>query len=131
MHDIAGEHQQAVVRHRGLCIVALLEAAAGYRHDPRILVGQVDLVAGPGTRHRRRRRLAAGLSAARSGLGLARRHLGFVFRLLAGKALAGPRLDLAARLSQLLQAFFAPLQFLRDRHPVGNIRLVRRLGLGQ
>jgi hypothetical protein len=114
LHDIGGDYQQAVVRHRGLCVVALLEAAAGRRHDPRFLVGQVDLVARPGTRDRRCRRLAAGLLAACLGLGLARRHLGFIFGLLAGQALAGARLDLAARLGQLLQSFLAPLQLLRD-----------------
>jgi hypothetical protein len=114
-----------------LRVVALLEPAARHRHDPRVLVGQIDLITGPGTRHWRCRRLAARLLAARLGLGLARRDLGFILRLLADKALVGARLDLGARLGKLLQSFLAPLQFLRDRHPIGNICLVCRLGLGQ
>jgi hypothetical protein len=86
---------------------------------------------GPGTCDRRRRRLAAGLLAVCPGLGLARRHLGFVFRLLAGQVLAGARLDFGTRLGQLFQSRRTPLQFFRDRHPVGNIGLVRCLGLGR
>src|SRR5208282_1258014 len=34
-------HQQASRRHGGLRVVALVEAAAGHRHDARLLVGQV------------------------------------------------------------------------------------------
>jgi hypothetical protein len=131
LHEVGCNHQQAVCRHHGLRVVALLKPAARYRHDARVLVGQIDLIAGPGTRRRRGGRLAAGLLAARLGLGLARRDLGFILRLLAGKALAGARLDLNACLGKLFQSFLAPLQFLRDRHPVGYIRLVCRLGLGQ
>ena len=49
LHAIGGDHQQAVGRHRGLRVIALLEPAAGHRHDPRALVAQVDLVSGPAT----------------------------------------------------------------------------------
>jgi len=76
LHDIDGDHQQAVCRHHGLRVVALLKPAARYRHDPRVRVGQIDLITGPGTRHWRCRWLAARLLAARLGLGLARRELG-------------------------------------------------------
>ena len=41
------------------------------------------------------------------------------------------RLDLRARLSDFPQALLAPRQFFGDRHPVGNVRGVRRLGFGQ
>src|SRR4029077_16285309 len=75
--------------------------------------------------------LAAGFLAARLGLGLPRRDLGLILRLLTGQALTGARLDLGAGLGQLLQSFFASLQLLGDRQAVSNIRLVRRLGLGQ
>jgi hypothetical protein len=123
LHDINCDHQQAVCCHHGLRVVALLQPAARHRHDPRVRVGQIDLIAGAGTGNRRRRWFAAGLLAARLSLGLARRDLGFVLRRLAGKALAGARLDLGARRGKLLPSFLAPLQVLQDRHPVGNIRL--------
>jgi hypothetical protein len=41
LHDIGGDHQQAVGRHRGLRVLALLEPTAGHRHNPRVLVGQI------------------------------------------------------------------------------------------
>ncbi len=112
-------------------VVALVEAAAGHRHDARLLVGQVDLIGRQRPFNRRRRRLAPGLLARRGGLGLARRHLGFMLRLLARVPLPGPRLDRRPRLGDLAQTLLAPRQFVGNRHAVGDIRLVRRLGLGQ
>jgi hypothetical protein len=79
---------------------------------------------------RRLRRLAAGPLARGRSLGLARRHLGFVLGHLAPMALLGPRLDRRPRFFDLAQPLFAPRQFVRDRHSVRNVRLVRRLGLG-
>jgi len=38
---------------RDLAVVALLEAAVGDLHDPRLLVGEVDLIAVPRPDHRR------------------------------------------------------------------------------
>jgi hypothetical protein len=60
---------------------------------------------------------AAGLLAARLGLGLPRRDLGFILRLLAGKALAGARLDLGARLGRWREVDSNP------RSPCGGWRL--------
>ncbi len=45
-------------------------------------------------------------------------------------ALPGPRLDLCPRLSELAQTPLAPPQLVRDRHPIGNLGRVRRLGPG-
>jgi len=108
----------------------LVEAAAGHWHDARLLVRQVDLIGRQRPFGRRRWRFAPGLLARRGGPGLARRHLGFVLRHLARVALPGARLDLRLRLGDLAQTLLAPRQFVGDRHAVGNIRLVRRLGLG-
>ncbi len=93
-------------------------------------VGQVDLIRRPRTRGRRRRRLAARLLAGRPGLGLARRQLGLMLGLLAREALFGARLDRRPRRRQLEQPLVAPRQLIGDRHPVGDVGLVRRLGFG-
>ena len=81
-----------------------------------------------GTLGRGRGRLAAGLAAGRGLLRRARRQLrlmlgllGLVARLRAGR-------DRRARLGNLRQPRFAQRQLVRDRHPVGNIRLIRRFG---
>ncbi len=50
--------------------------------------------------------------------------------LLALVALLGARRDLRPRLGELAQALLAPRQLIGDRHPVGDIGLIRRLGLG-
>ncbi len=126
----ARHHQQASRRNRGLSVVALVEAAAGHRHNARVFIGQVDLVIGTRPLDRRLGRPAAGLFPARLGLRLPRRELGFVLRLFARMAFLGPRLDLLARLGQLPQTLLAPRQFVRDRHAVGNVRRVGRVGFG-
>ena len=51
--------------------------------------------------------------------------------LLALEAFLGPRLDLGARLGELCQPLLAARQFVGDRQAVGEVRPVRRLGLGQ
>ena len=130
LHDIGGGHQQAVRRHHGWRVAALREATARHRHDAGVRVGRIDLVGGSGPRGRRRRRPAAKLLAARLRRGRARRDFALVRRLLADQAPGGAGFDLGAGLGQLLQSFVAPLQFFRDRHPVRNIRLVRRRGRG-
>ena len=86
---------------------------------------------GSGPSTGRLRRLAAGLLARGRDLGLAHRHLGFVLGRLARMPLLGPRLDRRPRLRDLTQPLLAPRQFLRNRHPVGNVGGVRRLRLGQ
>jgi hypothetical protein len=47
------------------------------------------------------------------------------------EAFPGPRLDLGTRLGEFCQALLAARQFIGDRHAVGEVRAVRRLGLGQ
>ncbi len=53
-----------------------------------------------------------------------------MFRQFARVALPGARLDLGARLGDLAQTLLAPRQFVGNRHAVGKVRRVRRLGLG-
>ena len=53
-----------------------------------------------------------------------------MLRELALITLLGARFDLRARLRDFTQALFAPRQFFGDRHAVGNIRRIRRLGFG-
>ena len=85
LDDIAGDHQQAIRRHCGLGIVALIKAAAGDRHDARCVIGQIDLVGGPRTRSRGFGRLAPRFLAGLLGPRLARRQLGLIRRLLCAK----------------------------------------------
>ena len=51
--------------------------------------------------------------------------------LLAFEAFLGPCFDLGPRLGQLGQTLLAARQFIGDRQAVGEVRPVRRLGLGQ
>lgn len=46
LHHVHRNHQQAIRCYRSLGVVALLETAAGHRHDPGVLVRQIDLVRG-------------------------------------------------------------------------------------
>ena len=131
LHHIGGHHQQAARGHHRLRVVALFETAARHRHDTRLFVGQIDLVGGQRTFHRRLRRLATGLLARRCGLCFPRRELRLMLGLLPLEPLLGTRLDRRTGCCQLLQSLLAPCQFLRERHAVGNIRLIRRLGLRQ
>ena len=108
----------------------MVKAAAGHWHDARRLVRQVDLIGRQRPFGRRRWRLAPRLLARRGGPGLARRHLGFMLRLLARMPLLGPRLDRRPRLGDLAQALLAPRQFVGNRHAVGNVGRIRSLGLG-
>lgn len=73
MNHVGRHHQHAARGDRRLRVVALLEAAARHRHDARILVGQIDLIARQRSFGRRPRRLAARLLARRRDLGLPRR----------------------------------------------------------
>lgn len=118
-------------RHRGLRIVALLEPATRHGHDARVRVGQIDLIGGTRPLDRRRRRLTPRLLAGGLGLGLPRRQLGLMLGLLARETLLSPRHDRRPRLGDLRQTLLAARQFLGDRHPVRNIRSIRRLGPGQ
>ena len=95
-----------------------------------VFIGQVDLVVRARPLDWRFGRLAARLFSARLRLRLTRRELGFVLRLLARMAFLGSRLDLRPHLGQLAQTLLAPRQFVRYRHAVGNVRLVRRFGFG-
>jgi len=45
-------------------------------------------------------------------------------------ALLGARLNRRTRSGDLAQTLLAQRQFVGDRHPVGKVRHVRRLGLG-
>ena len=80
--------------HHRLGVVALLEATAGHLHDPRVLVGQIDLIFGAWRRIGRLGFLAARLLSGHGFLGCTRRHLGVVLGALAFEAFFGARLDL-------------------------------------
>ena len=127
LDDVVDDHQHAAGGDRRLGIVGLLEAAAGDRHDARLLIGQVDLVLWIGPRRRRLRRLAARLAAGFLGLLRARLQLRFMLGLRASVALLRPRLDLRLGLGNALQTIFAPGQLFRHRHAIRHVRLVRRL----
>ena len=94
-------------------------------------VGEIDLVLRQRPFDRRRRRLAAGLLAGRGGLGLALGEFGRVLGPLALVALFRPRLDLRARFRKLGQTLLAQGQLFGNRHAVGDVGLIRRLGARQ
>ena len=53
-----------------------------------------------------------------------------MLRLLARMAFLGARFDLHTRFGDLTQTLLAPRQFVGNRHAIGNVRRVRRLGFG-
>ena len=53
-----------------------------------------------------------------------------ILRHLARVAFLGARLDLRACFGDLAQTLLAPRQFVGNRHAIGNVRRVRRLGFG-
>src|SRR5271154_3962989 len=95
LNDIDSNHQHASHRHGGLRVITLLKAAAGHRHDARLFVGEIDLIARLRSFGRRRRRLAAWLLARGRNLGLARREFGFMLRQLARVTLLRARQTIA------------------------------------
>ena len=130
LNHIDGDDQQASRGDGGLRVVALVEAAAGHRHDARFFVGEIDLIVRPRPLGWRLWRLAAGLLARGRRLGRARREFGFMLGKLPRMALLGARLDLGARFGELAQTLLAQRQFVGNRHAVGNVGCVRRLGFG-
>ena len=126
-----GEHQHRVGVDRGLRVVALLKAPARCRHDARVRIGEIDLVAGLGTALRRARRLAAGFLAGAPGVVLARGELGLVLGLFGCQALGGARFDFSLRLRDGLQACLAPPQLLGNIQPLGQWLRIGALGARQ
>ena len=112
MNNIDGNHQKTALRHCSLRVVALLETAAGYRHDARLFVGEIDLIGKQRTLRRGPRRLAAWLLASGRSLGLPRCEFGLMLGLLAREAFFAARLDLGASFGDFLQAIFAPRQLV-------------------
>lgn len=53
-----------------------------------------------------------------------------MLRLLARMTFLGARFDLRTRFGDLAQTLLAPRQFVGNRHPIGDVRRVRRLGFG-
>jgi hypothetical protein len=92
LNHIRGDRQQAVRRHR-LRVVALLEAAAGYRHDARVFIGQIDLIRGEPPFDRGRRWFAAWFFARDRGL---RRPLRLMLGQFPRETFASAGLDLAS-----------------------------------
>ncbi len=90
--DMRDEDQHRFGIDHRLGVVALLETAAGHLHDPRLFVGQVDLIIRARAGLGRLRWLAARLLAGRRFLLCARNHLGGVFCLLRFVAFLRPRL---------------------------------------
>src|SRR6266481_1560106 len=112
LNNIDGNHQKTALRHCSLRVVALLETAAGYRHDARLFVGEIDLIGKQRTLRRGPRRLAAWLLARGRSLGLPRCEFGLMLGLLAREAFFAARLDLGASFGDFLQATFAPRQLV-------------------
>jgi hypothetical protein len=96
-HDQQGGHI-----HCGLGIIGLLEPPARARHDPRVFVGEIDLVFGPGTRGRFLGRLPAQLSAPRLLLGRPFGLFGRVVGLFLGVPRLCPAFDLCFDFRDLL-----------------------------
>src|SRR5712675_83413 len=112
LNNIDGNHQKTALRHCSLRVVALLETAAGYRHDARLFIGEIDLIGKQRTLRRGPRRLAAWLLARGRSLGLPRCEFGLMLGLLAREAFFAARLDLGASFGDFLQAIFAPRQLV-------------------
>lgn len=117
------------IDHR-LGVLTCLEATAGYGHDARFLVGEVDLVCGTRTGRGRCAWLTAGLVATGRGLGGAG-EFGLVIGLHAGKVLDGARIDLDHGRGDGCQAILAGLEIIRNTHPVGDVDPVSLLGQRQ
>ena len=129
LHHIGGDHQQAVRRHRRLRVVALLEAAAGHRHDARVLVGQIDLIGGSGPSTGGAGGLPPGFLPVAAVL--AARAASLASCSACSRAWRSfARASIVASAPAILrQPLLTPRQFLGDRHAVRDIRLIRRLGL--
>ncbi len=128
---VGRHHQQAALGHHCLRIVALIEPAAGHRHDARGFVGQIDLIRGQRSFHRRLRRLATGRAASGLGLRFPRCKLCLIFGVVPLEAFLRAGFDLCPCLRKLLQPCLPSRQLLRDRHPVRHVRLIRSFGFGQ
>ena len=109
----------------------MFKPAARPRHDARVFVSQIDLILGLRTLERWCRGSAARLLAARRRLLVPRRQLGAVLGHLPLKAFFGAGFKLGARLGKLRQTLFSARQFLRDRHAIRHISLIRGFRLRQ
>jgi hypothetical protein len=98
----------------GLCVVGLLEAAAGGGHDARLRVGEADLILGPRAGLGRFGRLAAGLPAGALGTGFALGQLAFVLGLLGLEARLRAGFDLGLGRGDDGEALLAALELQRD-----------------
>ena len=125
-----GDHHHRVDVHAGLRVVALLEAAARHRHDARLFVCQVDLVAVLGAGLGRPGILAARLLAGLT-LGLALGLLGIELLLLGLEAFGCALLDLGLGLRDRAQAIFTARDLRRHVHAVRYSCAVALLGQGQ
>ncbi len=125
-----GDHHHRVDVHAGLRVVALLEAATGHRHDARLFVRQVDLVAVLGARRGRHGILAARLLAGVA-LGTALGLLGLELLLLQLVAFGRTLLDLGLGLRDGSQAILPPGDLGRHVHAVRLGCAVALLGQGQ
>ena len=128
LNHCRGDHQKARRRHHRLRVVALVEAAARHRHNPRISSVRLIWSFGCGPSTGGAGGLPPLLLAIRSRLGLPRRQLGAMLSRLPREAFRGARLDLGARLRKLGQTILTARQFLRDRHAIDHFGLVRELG---
>src|SRR5450759_3940371 len=112
LNNIDGNHQKTALRHCSLRVVALLETAAGYRHDARLFVGEIDLIGKQRTLRRGPRRLAALLLVRGRSLGLPRFEFGLMLGLLAREAFFAASLDLRTSFGASLQTISAPRQLV-------------------
>lgn len=122
---VVGHHEQAARGHRGLSVVALIEAPARDLHDARVLVRQVDLFLVLNAPAGRGRWTAARLATAAARLLGTRGELGLIVGLI---LLLHPRFDLAPRLGNRRPARLPALKLLGDRHAIGDSGGIRLLG---
>ncbi len=119
LRDVRGDHHHRLDVHAGLGVVALLEAAAGHRHDARLLVRQVDLVAVLGSGLGRLRvppaRLLPGLA-----LGPALGLFGLELLLLRFESFGGALRNLGLGLRDGAQAVLAARDLGGHIHAIGR-----------
>ena len=109
-------------------VVTLVEAAARHRHNPQILVRQVDLVLGLRPLDRRCGWPAASLLAIRSRRGSRAASLARCFKTpppARERSLARASISVARACAELGQTILTARQFLRDRHAIDHFSPIR------
>jgi hypothetical protein len=128
---VLAEEQQGFDVNAGLGMVTLIKTTTCDGHDPRLFVGEVDLILVPGTGFGRLGTFPARFPAGFLLFGLALDELLLVFGLLPGVTFGGPGLNLGLGPGDGGQAFFAARQFSGKVQPVRWLAFVRLFRLTQ